>query len=113
MTNHHHFICYIYWTRVFSTSEHQWFIALWNAWSPMVVAQKRPSAAVAEFDMEPMGNVYSKNIENLRDLLLRGLPIFRYHIKMATVMAVLHHWIGGKNLDQDVIENGHLKAKLR
>lgn len=32
---------------------------------------------------------------------------------MATAMAVLHHWIGGKNLDQDVIENGHLKAKLR
>lgn len=40
-------------------------------------SKKASSAALAEFDMEPIGNGYRKNIENLRDLLFRGLPIFR------------------------------------
>ena len=79
--------------------------------------KKGAISSLAEFDMEPIGNGDRKNIANLRDLL-SIFPIFRVpwyhgHQRWQPVRPrVLHHWIGGKNLHQDVIENGHLKAKL-
>ena len=124
-----HFICYIFInTFIYTFIGHVFLKNIGESMVHCIVLGhlwwlKGAISSLAEFDMEPIGNGDRKNLENLRGLLFRGLPIFPifrvpwYHGhcdgSQSQSPRVLHHWIGGKNLHQDVIENGHLKAKLR